>query len=445
MLSSSDEQRPAVAGQRLTLPAELEDGRIPARVGNLANYISALLVLALIWGAFAQIRELVIAPGEIIPSGRVQQVQHLEGGEIETFAVVEGQIVESGMALVHLRPIAATSDLNQLRVRAASLSMRRRALAAVLEGQTPDFGEQGRVYPKLAASQLEVFQTKKEQLAQDNKALAARIAQKEAETVSLKEELASLTRQLSIQREQLEIREKLLEDGYTSRRAYLTTKTALEEATAKHVSTTGRLRVARQELIEAKSNLQAREAEARKTLSEELSQATAELGELDEQIAKHKDRVERTTVRAPVKGIVQELAQSARGEVVRPGDLVAKLVPVDQSVVAEVRVNPADIGHVKQGDPVEVTFTTFDPSIFGVAKGSVKVLSATTFVDETDQQPFYKAIISLEEGHVGQGDKRRMILPGMVVQANIITGSKSLVKYLLKPVYRSLDRAFSER
>ena len=83
--------------------------------------------------------------------------------------------------------------------------------------------------------------------------------------------------------------------------------------------------------------------------------------------------------------------------------------------------------------------------IFGVAKGSVKVLSATTFIDEKDKQPFYKAIISLEEGHVGQGDKHRMILPGMVVQANIITGSKSLVKYLLKPVYRSLDRAFSER
>ncbi|MCG8648459.1 MAG: HlyD family type I secretion periplasmic adaptor subunit, partial [Pirellulales bacterium] len=393
----------------------------------------------------AEIRELVIAPGEIIPSGRVQQVQHLEGGEIETFAVVEGQIVDAGTPLVHLRPIAATSDLNQLRVRAASLYMRQQALTAVLSGQTPEFGEQARRYPEIAASQREVFRTKKEQLEQDKKALTARIAQKQAETASLEEELASLQRQLAIQREQLEIREELLKDGYTSRRAYLTTKTALEEATAKQVSTTGRLRVARQELIEAKSNLQAREAEARKTLSEERSQATAELGELEEQIAKHRDRVARTTVRAPVKGIVQELAQSATGEVVRPGDLVAKLVPVDQSVVAEVRVDPADIGHVKQGDPVEVTFTTFDPSIFGVAKGSVKVLSATTFVDEKDRQPFYKAVISLEDGYVGQGDKRRLILPGMVVQANIITGSKSLVKYLLKPVYRSLDRAFSER
>ena len=433
-----------MSGYRLTLPAELEDGKIPDRIGNLSQYICLIIFLALIWGAFAQIRELVVASGEIIPSSRVQQIQHLEGGEVEKVVAIEGQIVDPGDILMHLRPLAVTSDLNQLRIRAVGLEMRQKALTAVLKGTQPDFGEDAKIYPDIAADQLQVFQTKQAHLEQNHRALSARVSQKEAEVKSLDLETQSLERQKAIQQEQLQIREELLKDGYTSRRAYLTTKTALEEAAAKHVVAMGRLGIVREELIEARSTMRAQTAEAKKTLSEERATATSELAELREQLEKHKDRVHRTAVRSPIHGIVQELVQSAAGEVVKPGDLVAKIVPVDKKVVAEVKVDPKDIGHIVEGDPVEIKLSTFDPSIFGVAKGAVKHLSATTFTDE-DGNPYYKAVVRLNQDHIGGGNKKRMILPGMVVEADIITGQKSLVKYLLAPVYRSLDRAFSER
>lgn len=444
MFFSPDDSAPPIAGQRLTLPAELEDGQIPQRIDSVARYTTLLLGLAVLWAIFAEMRELVVAPGEIIPSGRVQQIQHLEGGEVAGVTAVEGQMIKAGDALLQLRPLAATSDLNQLRVREASLEMQYRALTALIERKEPDFGELANQYPEIASAQLEVFNTKNAQLNQDRRALEARVRQKEAEIKALELEASSLERQQSIQREQLAIREDLLKDGYTSRRAYLTAKAALEEVMARHFATVGRLDATRQERVEALSTLQGRDAEAMKTLSEERSKVTAELAELREQIEKHRDRVDKLVVRSPIDGIVQELAQTAAGEVVKPGDLVAKVVPVDGRIVAEVRIDPKDIGHVKQGDRVEVRLSTFDPSIFGVAEGSVEVLSASTFLDENGQ-PYYKAVIELDSPYVGEGARRRMILPGMVVDANIVTGSKSLVRYLLAPVFRSLDSAFSER
>jgi len=436
--------KPGISGQRLTLPVELEDGRIPERISNLVNYICALLITALLWGTFAQIRERVVTIGEIIPSGHVLQIQHLEGGKVEQVVVSEGQIVDAGAALVHLRPTAAASDLNQLRVRTADLDMKRLALTALLEGRAPDFGEAAQSYPDLAVQQHQVFKSRQAQIIQERQALVARISQKKAEVTALILEAKSLERQKAIQQEQLDIRTNLLKDGYTSRRAYLTTKTAFEETTAKFFSTTGRLEVTREQLVEAKSTLQASDAEMRKTLSEERSTATTEWMELQEKITKQRDRVERMVVRSPIHGIVQELAQSASGEVVRPGDLVARIVPIDTKIVAEVRIDPDDIGHIKQGDYAEVKLSTFDPGVFGTANGIVDVLSATTFTDK-EGNSYYKATISLDNDHVGSGNKKRTIRPGMAVEADIITGSKSMIKYMLAPVYRSLDRAFSER
>lgn len=436
--------KPGVSGQRLTLPAELEDGHIPARVGSLANYVCLLIFLAILWGSFAQLRELVLAQGQIVPSGRIKQIEHLEGGKVEQVFVGEGQIVGTGTPLIALRPTAAKSDLNQLRVRAAGLELKLRALSALLDGKEPDFGALGERYAALSDEQLRGFKTKLAHMAEERRVLASRAAQKDADVEALSQEVKSLERQIAIEREQLGIREKSLKLGYTSRRQYLTTKALLEELVGKHAATAGRLAVSKEQLVESRSLLKASDAEARNALSEDHSKTATELAELQEQIAKHRDRVERLIVRSPIHGIVQELSQKAAGEVVRPGDLVAKVVPLDKDVVAEVRIDPKDIGHIRKGDPAEIKLSTFDPSIFGIAKGKIDVISASTFATE-EGEFYYKAVVKLDENHIGQGHARRMILPGMVVEANIVTGSKSLIKYLLKPVYRSLDTAFTER
>ena len=426
------------------MPVELEDGRIPNIFANLSQFFCGLIIAALIWGMFAQMRELAIAEGEIVPVESVQKIQHLEGGQVEKVLVQEGAIVEAGAVLLHLRPIATESDFGQIQVRSAGLQLQHEVLSAIIDGRKPSFGKTGSDFPELMAQQQQVYQSRSSHLASQRAALAARVAQRQAEVPALEKELKSLQRQQEIHKEQLVIREKLLETGYTSRRALLQSEAALEQIKASYFATAGRLETAREQLAEARSNLLSSDHEARKALEEERSKIAVELAELRQQLNKQQDRVERLVVRAPVRGIVQELAQRTAGEVVKPGELVASIVPLGQTVVAEVRLRPEDIGHVRVGADAEIKLSTFDPNVFGIIKGKVDHLSATTF--QTEQgEPYYKAILTLDRSHVGGDGKKRMILPGMVVQADIITGSKSFVRYMLKPVFRSLDASFSER
>lgn len=444
MWKPSWSSEPDIRGQRFILPAELEDGRIPRLFGKLANLFGMLFLAALVWASFAEMRELAIGHGEIAPSGHVQTIQHLEGGQVESIDVREGQQVEAGTILVQLSPIAAASDLNQLHVRVASLRLQKEALSALIEDRAPDFMAAEKDYPDLAAGQMQVYTSKRDQISEEHRALKARVSQRQAEYEAAKLEVESLQRLKGIKEELLAIRSKLVEPGYTSRYAYLQTKATLEETKAQHLTSVGRREAAKEKLNEAKSALKGGKAESLKLLSEEDSKVSAELAELEQQIGKHEDRVNRLVVKSPILGIVQELAQKTPGEVVKPGDLVAKIVPLDSSVVAEVRVDPKDIGHVKVGDPVEVKLSTFDPTVFGIIMGKVDVISASTFKNE-DGEPYYKAVVELDQRYVGEGNRRRLIQPGMVVEADIITGSKSLIRYLLKPVYRSLDIGFSER
>ncbi|MGI9383649.1 MAG: HlyD family type I secretion periplasmic adaptor subunit [Methyloligellaceae bacterium] len=433
-----------VSEQRLILPAELEDGRIPRIFSRLSYFFSGIILAVLVWGSFAQIRELAVAQGQIVPMGSVQQVQHLEGGQVERILVKEGQIVEEGAALAHLRPTAAQSDLKQLRARAAGLELQRETLAAIAQSRQPSYGKLGRQFPELAAQQLEVFRSKLAHREQERKTLEARSAQRRAEIASLSDELQSLARQIELKQQQLDIRTKLRERGLTSRVTYLDAKSSLEEVNARSIATTGRIESAREQLREAQSQLRALKADGTRILAEERSKISAELAELQQQIAKHRDRVDRLVVRAPARGIIQELAQHAPGEVIRPGDIVARIVPLNKGILAEVRLDPKDVGHVKAGDAAEIKVSTFDPNVFGVVNGTVERISATTFESE-DGGLYYKAVIGLARSSVGANGNRRAILPGMVVQADIITGSKSLMKYILKPIYRSLDASFRER
>jgi len=426
------------------MPIELEDGRIPDIFAHLSQIFCALIVAALLWGSFAQIREMAITQGKIVPIGSVQKLQHLEGGQVEKVLVQEGAIVEAGAPLLTLQPIAAQSDFGQIRVRSAGLTLQHEALSAVLDDRVPDFGETGERFPSLKDQQAQVYQTKRAYLMSQRDEAAARVAQREAEVGATEKERDSLQRQMAISDEQMQIRAKLLETGYTSRRAYLQAEAALEQIKASFYAITGRLEAARKQLEEAQSALISSNSDARKTLLVERAKIAVELAELDQQLAKQQDRVERLVIRSPVRGVVQELAQRAPGEVVKPGELVASIVPLGQKVVAEVHLRPDDVGHVRAGDEAEIKVSTFDPNIFGIIIGRVDHISATTFQNEQGDS-FYKAVVTLEKNYVGSGDAKRLVLPGMEVQADIITGSKSFMKYMLKPVFRSLNASFSER
>ncbi len=430
--------------KKLILPLALEDGRVPGILQNMTFLTGALIVAGVVWANAAQIRELAVGRGEVVPTGAVKSVHHLEGGIVEDVLGEEGQVVEAGAPLIRLRPNAAVSDLEQLSVRAAILNMQKKRLLALLRGHRFLTTSAMKEHPRLARDQLDLYEAQRSLRTQEERTLQARIDQRRADFLSLGKEVESMERQMELTLERVEAMQKLKSKKLVARKALQEAMSDHEENVAKHISAVGRLNAARTAIEEARSVQLEAQVKSQKAFTEELAKVSAELAQLKQAIAKQDDLVDRLYVRSPARGVVQHLPFHSKGEVIKPGELVAKIVPVDDNIVAEVRLDPKDIGHVSIGDPAEIKISTFDPNIFGVVQGRVNKLSASTFQSERGEV-YYKATIEMERNTVGRAGVTHRITPGMVVQADIVTGEKSLVQYMLKPVYSSLDTAFTER
>ncbi len=433
-----------LSGKKLTFPLVLEDGRVPGLLQNIAFLAGALVVLGVVWSSVAEIRELAVGHGEVVPAGAVKNAHHFEGGLIEEVLVEEGQVVSAGTPLLRLRPNAAESDLEQLSIKSVSLKMQEKRLRALLRGERFDTTSKSGRYPDLSRDQLDLYEAQLALREQEERTLQARLDQRVSEYESLKEEIASAKRAVELTRERVDSVKSLNAKKVVARKELQESLAEHEKNVTRHIALVGRRNAMRTNIEEARSLQLEAKVKIQKRYVEELAKVTAELAQLEHAIAKQNDLVDRLIVRAPSPGIINHLSFRTRGEVVKAGDLVAKIVPTDNDIVAEVRLNPRDIGHVNVGDDAEIKISTFDPNIFGVVPGKVTKLSASTFQSDKGEV-YYKAILRLERVSVSASGTTHRITPGMLVQADVVTGRKSLVQYLLKPIYSSLNVAFTER
>ena len=446
--------RQTLIARRLTQPLALEDGRPPRILTTTVYSLSAFVVAAVAWAAITQVPELTIAQGQIIPRGEIQAVDHLEGGIVAEIYVHEGTRVTAQQPLVRLRPELAISERDQFEARRGSLKLQLIRLEAQRRDFEPDFGDLALQFPDLAAEQEKLYVSSVMQRHQETRSFSDRMAQKRDEIATLSSELETARAQVTVQRELLLMQDNLLKSGSGSRKNWLEAKFLVQRAEGEVLDLQNKLATAKDALSEAESNLREAEAKALQKLSEERAKAASDLAETEQQLVKLVDRSNRLLIRAPSDGIVQELVPKSIGEVIRPGELVARIVPTDRELVAEVRIDPRDAGHIHVGDEAAIRLATYDSSIFGEVRGKVEYMSASTFSPPPGQpipqgqnsaEPFYKATIRLLQDHVSSGVLSYPITPGMVLQAHIKTGSKSIIRYMLKPVFNSLEVAFSER
>jgi membrane fusion protein, adhesin transport system len=423
--------------QYFALPLELEDGRESAFRRRFLWIGTLGVVFALGWSALTPIRQMAQAYGELIPSGQVRAIQHLEGGIVEEILVRDGQAVEVGDAIVRLAPAHAMSDFSSFSARHSALTQQKLQIEAVL-ARSGDLLEQP---PEvLLNDQRRVFASRVMAEAAQIRALTAQLNQRRAELTSLQDEAKHLSKIVAIQAEQLEMRRKLAETGYSSRKSLLDAEAQLEQARQQLGINLGRQASIKQAISEAEGQVAVREAETRKLLSEEAAKVGAELAEVDEALDKHRDRLTRLVVRAPVQGIVQQVVPRSPGEVIKAGDTVARLVPSSEPIIAQIRLRPSDIAHVSPGDRTELTIVGTDARVDGKLKGRIQSISATTF--QPDQaEPFYKATVAFDT----DGLPGVRLVPGMLLKANVLTGEQTLLRYLLRPVFDTLDRAMVER
>lgn len=368
-------------------------------------YLTAIfLVVALVWAAFATLDEVAVGVGRVIPSSQVQVIQNLEGGILAELKVAEGQAVEKDQVLLRIDDTRFNASWREAHAKRLSLLGAIARLSAEAQGGQP-------VYP------AEV-QREAPQVVREENALYARRRQTLDQTVE------GLQRSHKLASQELAMSESLIAKG------------AISEVEI--------LRLRRQ-ANELQTNIDERRNRYRSEASEELVKLKNELAGLSESTVAMEDRVQRTLVRSPVRGVVKKINTTTVGAVIQPGAAILEIVPVEDTLLIEAQVRPDDIAFIHPGQHAMVKISAYDFSIYGGLPGTVEHVSADSIVDEKRGLSFYKVLVRTQSSSIEHLGKTFPIIPGMTASVDVLTGRKSVLDYLLKPVLKARERALRER
>lgn len=370
----------------------LEEAAPPAYWQTTVKLIAYSLLVFFIWAIFAKLDIVATAPGQVMPVQSVKTIQHVDGGRIASIDVVDGQEVKEGQVLMRLNDTEAGAEYQTLSAKYWGLFARVERLRALLGDRNADFSAIPEQYNLLVTEQEFTLKTSRDQ-----------IKQLEAE-IKILSEVSAIRGDLA--------KEKL---------------------------------ATRVQALDALRNLSQAQAELlryRRANMDDLNTSSGELAQVEEQLTKLRDRLERVDIVSPVDGVVQDLKFRTVGGVIPPGAMLMNIVPIDGKMHAEVRVQPTDIGFVKKGEEARLKLGTYDFMRYGTITGTVTMVSSYSTLDEK-LNPYFKVIVSIPQNFVGDQDKT--IEPGMTVQADIITDRQSVLKYLFRPIYAAFSQGMRER
>ena len=413
----------------------------PPKIQTFACFFGfALVGIALITAALVKIDVMSSSSGHLVSSTPNHEVQSFDGGIVEAIHVKEGQVVSKDELLITLKDPEAEAQLNQLRARHASLAAHAERLQQLARIEpiernvtTPDL--------RLLKNQQLAILPIEEAAAASEVALAQAEIDRSIETAEhLNALLKTASAKLGLANEKLATQRLLYEK-------HLTSKAVLHEAEQEAVSAEqdlveieGQLISNKAAILEAERRLEDLIASRRQRQGDKLSSIMVELSELQQQILTIEKRLDRATFRAPIEGIVQELDASFAGRVIAPGERLLEIIPIDDDLVADARLPTTEIRHVMKGQEVRLSIDGIEPHRDGYLEGKVQHLSPSTFIDENGI-PYYQTLITLDSNELA-GVR---LIPGMTIQAQIKTGQRTILEYLLKPVYRAWSTAFQER
>jgi adhesin transport system membrane fusion protein len=412
----------------------------------LSVTVCLLIIIFIIWAKNAVLDEVTRGMGQAIPSQSVQVIQNLEGGILDEILVTDNQIVEKGDVLVRLDNTVAASQFRE----AFAKSLEHEAAIARL---TAEAGQKTEIaFPKIVlendsqitADQQVIFEARRKQLDLEIKILLSEFDQKKQEIEEVKGRRRELRKNLALAVEQKNIAKPLMKKGLYSRVDYIKLEREVVRLRSE-INALGRsLPRIQKETDEALKKMEQRRAEYGSQALEEISRRRVELNSLKEILAAGEDRVKRTDVRSPVRGSVKQIIINTIGGVVRPGDPILEIIPVDDTLLFEVRIRPADIAFLYPGQKAKIKITAYDFSIYGGMEGVVEQISADTIQDERGEY-YYRVKLRTRTNAITYRGSKLPIIPGMTASVDILTGKKSVLDYLLKPILKASQNALRER
>jgi adhesin transport system membrane fusion protein len=373
---------------------------------NVGLYVlAAFLGVATYWAATASLDIVTVGQGTVIPSSKVQMIQNLEGGILAELPVREGQTVEKGQVVARISDVRFASDYRDNRARYLSLLARIARLTAEVQGTALAFPQDVRAErPDLIRNETELYLSRRK---------------------GLEELIAVLKRSHEMVSRELEMSIPLVAKGAMSEVEILRLRRQVNELDGQ---------------VADKRNLFVADAQR------DLTATKGDLASMAESIQASKDRMVRTTVRSPMRGMVKKLNIMTIGGVIQPGSNIMEVVPLEDTLLIETHVQPDDIGFVRVGQEANVKITAFDFSIYGGLPGTVEVVSADAIVDDNvKNQTYYKVMVRTRSNHLEWKDGPLLIIPGMTATADILTGKRTVLQYLLKPVLKTTGTALRER
>ncbi len=400
-----------------------------------------VFLLLLTWAALSPLDEVVNGIGKVIPSSGPQVIQSVDGGMVEEILVRESDFIEKDTVIIKIDPTRFSSSLGERNAQIMALM----AKAARLEALTKELDYQpssdvADTVPNIVEHERRLYQTSLDELRSSISIAKDRAAQRRQELIEATSRLAQLSTAYELAQDELKATKSLLESGAVS--PLEVTRLEKEAARAHGDKDQAKAQVsrARSAILEAEGQVKEIGLRYRNAWRNELSATLAELESLTEGNKALADRVSHSEVRSPVSGTVKRLFVNTIGAVVMPGGAVAEVVSDVDELVVEAKLSPSDRAFVKPGQHVVVKFTAYEYAVYGGLDGSVEYISPDTMTDEKGNT-YYIVRIKTHETSFGEN---RPILPGMVAQVDIITGKKTVLSYILKPLFRAKEKALRE-
>ncbi|CEG54069.1 putative protein secretion efflux system, membrane fusion protein (hemolysin-type secretion transmembrane protein) (superfamily ABC, membrane) [Stutzerimonas xanthomarina] len=405
----------------------------------------AFVLFLVLWAHFAIVDEVTRGEGKAIPSSRLQKIQNLEGGIVAELFVREGQIVEAGDPLLRLDDTRFASNVGETEADRLALAARVERLSAEVEGRDLAMPEHVlRDAPNLADSERALFESRRDQLRDEIGGLEEQLAQRRQEVREMSSKQEQFRSSLALLRKEIAMSEPLVSSGAISPVEVLRLKRAEVESRGQLDATTLALPRANAAIKEIESKIGETRGRFRSEALTQLNEARTELSKLKSTGKALEDRVRRTLVTSPVRGVVQQMLVSTIGGVIQPGSDIVEIVPLDDTLLVEAKVRPQDIAFLHPGQEAMVKFSAYDFTVYGGLKAELEHISADSITDE-DGNSFFLIHLRTDKSHLGSDEKPLLIIPGMMASVDIITGHKSVLSYLLKPIIRAKAEALRER
>lgn len=418
----------------------------PSAASNwMLIFTVALVVFLICWMAFSNIDEMTHGEGQVVPSSEIQIVQSLEGGVLKELMVSEGEMVKKDQILAKISDVAFASEERGTAAKQESLLIKKARLEAEANGRAFEIpAELQAKVPDIAANERKLYESRQRELENAKSILVDRISKAQAELSEVNAKIGRLSESKNLTQKELSITREMVKQRAVPQLDEIRLSRELNEISGQINEAAQEKQGLNAELSAAQKERDDTENKFRSQALGELNDTQTELSQLNESLTAIGDRVDRSELRSPVDGVVNKIMLKTIGGVVEPAMKLIEIVPMNDELKITARVPPSDIAFLHPGQEVKVKISAYDPQRYGSLEGKLVRIGANSVTDR-EGKVFFEIEVHTDKNHLGTEEKPLPITPGMVAQTEIITGKRSILEYLMKPVLRAKDRALTER